>query len=200
VLSSTTRKSLVEAVKTPVDRIPTERIEAARNAARSALEPYVDAAGDQLSTGLDVARERVVPAITSAASTAADRVSPIVESARQRIRDDVAPAIVSAVDQARDATAPARAEAGARAGHALSALKGVAPLAPAPPKRRWPIALAGLAIGAAAGVVVSRLMKPPPPPPTPVQTGPRSVVNGTAAGDGSAPGARTVEPTDRGVS
>src|SRR3954454_381173 len=89
--------------------------------AKDAAYHYAGAARDR---AVETTRERVVPALVHAKESAPPRVEQAVEVARQRVRQDVVPRVQLAVDQARVAAEPVRDEARARAGAALSAIRG----------------------------------------------------------------------------
>lgn len=145
-------------------------------------ELTADRISEQLSTGWETAREKAavasqalaprLEAAKAAASpyleTARERIGPAVETARDRLEKEVAPAVAAAMTTAMETSAPARAEAKERAANVLLALRGELP----EKKRRWPMAMTMLALGATAGAVVgvvARRMATQPPltPPTP---------------------------------
>jgi hypothetical protein len=99
---------------------------------------------------IDAAKDRIVDSLTTARDASAAALEEIV------------PAIASAVEAARDASGPLYAEAAHRASNAMSALRdsdaatSISESRAASvltrksrPRRRWPIVVAGLGVGAA---------------------------------------------------
>jgi hypothetical protein len=176
------RRSTVLRSKPDVD-IAKDRLVETWETTRDVLAPRLTAAREVVSPYVDEATSRVAPYVDEART----RLQPAVDTARTRIKTEVVPAVIAAAETARETSAPARAEAKERAANALLALRGEQ----AKKVRRWPLALAALLAGAAAGAAVGMTRRTPESSPAPVAPTPFPAAATSGSDEQSVHGAAT---------
>ena len=124
-------------------------------------DKITDTVGARLGAARHMAQAKMlstaVPAGKKAKRQAAVQASKQMQQARTLIQDRLVPMASSAVDNAMVASEPVRREAVRRGKLAAAALRGADSMIVARKQRRWPVAVAFLAVGSAIGAVVAWL-------------------------------------------
>lgn len=130
---------------------------------RPYVGPYVSSASSAVGPYVVKARDAVGPAADTVYTVTREKVVPALEDAVTITREQVAPRVAAAARDAMEASKPVRDEAAVRGRAAIKALAGSTPVIVAAQRdkrvRRWPLAVFGLLVGAAAGAAGAMAMR-----------------------------------------